>query len=211
MAKHDALIPRGLPASPRQHRGWWTNAVSADEQRADCLGAGWKVDAVTLGDRVTFARTVGAEAQDLTPTTVRLGGLVPEMLLVLRGAGEPVPRSEVLSRVADRVDFTPHELEPAGKAANQRWSNHLSWSSTSLAAIGWLDQTESGRVITEAGRAVARRGKPSPGCSRVGADVKLVCHALDWERTPDQVLRTVDQTARGAVADSGLMEVDHRG
>lgn len=149
----DALIPGGLPSSARQIREWWANTVSADGQAAHWLGAGWKVEAVTLGDRVSFARADGAEAQDLTPTTVRREVLVPEVLRVLRDAGEPVSRSEVLSRVANRVDLSPYELERVGKAAKPRWSNHLSWSSTSLAAIGWLEKTAPGWVITEAGRA----------------------------------------------------------
>lgn len=148
----DELIPGGLPPSARNHRPWWGNSVTADGQAKSWLGEGWKVESVSLGDRVTFARSDRDEAADLTINIVRVDVLNPELLRVLRDADGPVPRSEALRRVADRVDLTPYELEPVGKAANPRWSNHLTWSSTSMTAIGWMDKTPEGWVITDSGR-----------------------------------------------------------
>lgn len=149
----DELIPGGLPPSARNHRPWWGNSVTVDGQASSWLGAGWKVESVSLGDRVTFVQVDGADSPDLTVNVVRRDVLVPELLRMLGDAGGPVPRSEALSRVADRVELTPYELERVGKAAKPRWSNLLSWSSTGLAVIGWIDKTPQGWIITDGGRA----------------------------------------------------------
>lgn len=148
----DDLVPGGLPPSARQYRTWWGNAVSADGQAASWLGAGWKVESVWLGDRVTFVQVENGDSPDLTVNVVRVNVLNPELLRVLRDAEGPVPRSEALRRVGERVDLTPYELERVGKAATPRWSNHLTWSSTSMSAIGWMTKSPQGWAITEDGR-----------------------------------------------------------
>lgn len=147
----DDLIPGGLPASARSSRSWWDNSVTIDGQASAWLGAGWKVESVTLGDRVTFVQLDG-EATDLTVNTVRSEVLIPELLRLLRDDGGPVPRSSALDRLADRVDLTPYELTLVGKAGKPRWSTFVSWSTSSLRDIGWMEKTPSGWIITNAGR-----------------------------------------------------------
>lgn len=84
---------------------------------------------------------------------VRRALLIRTALEVLAEAGGPVQRSEVIARVAERLEFTPYELEPYREnSARPRWDNHLTWASTDMRAVGWIDKTAAGWVITGAGR-----------------------------------------------------------
>jgi len=84
---------------------------------------------------------------------VRRALLIRTALEVLAEAGGPVQRAEVMPRVAERLEFTPYELEPYREnSARPRWDNHLTWASTDMRAVGWIDKTAAGWVITDAGR-----------------------------------------------------------
>ncbi|WP_433955919.1 AAA family ATPase [Janibacter indicus] len=149
----DALVPGGLPPSARQYREWWANAVSADGQAASWLGAGWRVETVNLPVQVTFVKQSDAAAPDLEVNVIRRSVLLPALLQTLADAGRPLPRSEALQMMSERVTFTPYELGMAGKTGRTRWSNNTTWMTTSLAAIGWIDKTPQGWSITDAGQA----------------------------------------------------------
>lgn len=148
----DALVPGGLPPSARQYREWWANAVSADGQAASWLGAGWRVETVNLPVQVTFVKQSDAAAPDLEVNVIRRSVLLPALLQTLADAGRPLPRSEALQMMSERVTFTPYELGMAGKTGRTRWSNNTTWMTTSLAAIGWMDKTPQGWSITDAGQ-----------------------------------------------------------
>lgn len=149
----DDLIPGGLPPSARQHRPWWGNSVSSDGQAASWLGEGWKVEAVTLPERVTFVKQPDGDVPDLEANVIRRPVLMPALLHTLADADRPLPRSEALQRMSERVDFTSYELGIAGKTGRTRWSNNTTWLTTSLAAIGWMGKPTQGWVITDEGRA----------------------------------------------------------
>lgn len=148
----EGLIPGGLPPSARQYREWWANAVSADGQAASWMGAGWKVEAITLPERVTFVKQSEADAPDMQVNVIRRSVLMPALLQTLADADRPLPRSEALQKMSERVTFTPYELGMAGKTGRTRWSNNTTWLTTSLAAIGWMEKTSQGWAITDSGR-----------------------------------------------------------
>ncbi|MDN5546634.1 MAG: hypothetical protein L0H03_15305, partial [Rhodococcus sp. (in: high G+C Gram-positive bacteria)] len=126
----DAIIPGGLPLSARQYRPWWANSVSSDGQATSWLGAGWKVDSVTLPERVTFVKQTGSDAPDLQINVIRRPVLMPALLHTLADAGRPLPRSEALQLMSEQVTFTPYELGMAGKTGRSRWSNNTTWLTT---------------------------------------------------------------------------------
>ena len=87
--------------------------------------------------------------------SVRHGLLIRATLEVLAEAGGPVPRGEVMNRVAERVALTEYEAAQfREKDPMPRWQNHLTWSSTDMKAAGWIEKTNAGWLITASGRAV---------------------------------------------------------
>lgn len=84
---------------------------------------------------------------------VRIGLLMQTCLQVLADFDEPIHWSEVLAKVAKRVEFTPYELEPINDREQPRWENNLRWRSGDMATIGWMTKQDGLWAITEAGEA----------------------------------------------------------
>jgi 5-methylcytosine-specific restriction protein B len=84
---------------------------------------------------------------------VRTAPLLRACLEVLRAASEPVHGREVLQQVAQRVSFTPYELEPIGETRQIRWENHLRWYTGDVATVGWMSKRDGLWSLTEAGEA----------------------------------------------------------
>jgi hypothetical protein len=62
----ERIIGFPLPSSASTHRPWWGNNVGTHTQAQAWLDAGWRVESVSLGHSVTFAK-VGAK--NIIPTT----------------------------------------------------------------------------------------------------------------------------------------------
>ena len=81
--------------------------------------------------------------------------LLDQAALEVLSEESPLRRSEVMSRVGERLEneltdyeketFRPGDITP-------RWAINLAWNSTDMAAAGWMTKTREGWAITEAGR-----------------------------------------------------------
>ena len=117
-----------------------------------------------------------------TPTATqkaRTDLLVREALRMLEEAGAPLPRAEVLARVEPRLTFTPYELETPGASHEARWKINLSWASTDMKAIGWIEKSGAGWSITDAGRRAldAYADDPTGMAARASQAYQLQHHA----------------------------------
>jgi 5-methylcytosine-specific restriction enzyme B len=145
-AEIDELVD-GLPASARDHRPWWGNASGSTGQAKSWMDVGWRVDAVDLaGGTVRFKQISGDGEQK-----VRAGLLYRNVLEILDEYGT-TPRSDALALLAERVALTPYELEPAGQKSIPRYQPSVSWGSAEMSAAGWLEKSNDGWRITDAGR-----------------------------------------------------------
>lgn len=82
---------------------------------------------------------------------VRRPLLVRRLFDVLLSASRPVQASDALQRVAELEPLTPHE-ESTTASGESRANNFLRFCSSWARAIGWLDKSADGWVLTAAGR-----------------------------------------------------------
>ena len=87
---------------------------------------------------------------------VRIASLVRACMEVLRDAGEPLRKAEVLQRTAARMTFTPYELE-IPRPGETRWENSLAWQIEDMATVGWISKRGGRWEITDAGGAALAR------------------------------------------------------
>lgn len=99
-----------------------------------------------------------SEATTEEEVTLRRPLLLKTMFEVLAEAAEPLPAGEVLSRVAQRVDLSPHELSENDSGA-RRFDTLLRFSSSWASKIGWLAK-RGGWSLTEAGLDALARYEP---------------------------------------------------
>lgn len=148
----DALVG-GLPSSARRYRPWWGNAVDSNGQASGWLSAGWKVDSLDLtNERVIFAKWPDMPAAAAEPQAARKGLYLRIVAEVLRDAGGPIQRSDVLKAVEDRLDLTEFERGGSGKHRIPRWVTHTTWGSSEMVSAGWLEKHRDGWHLTDAGR-----------------------------------------------------------
>ncbi len=98
----------------------------------------------------------GDDVVESASEPVRRPLYVAAAMAVLNEADGPVPRGEVMRRVAERVSPTQYEASRIGGTGEVRWMNTLAWESTALRVAGWLDKTPAGWLLTGEGRRVAR-------------------------------------------------------
>ena len=81
--------------------------------------------------------------------------LYPALLEVLSEAGSPIPRTEAVERVEEKLSqqLNRYELEPLESNGLPRWVVNLDSGSTDLAAAGWITKLREGWKITEPGYA----------------------------------------------------------
>ncbi|QGK71598.1 AAA domain-containing protein [Allosaccharopolyspora coralli] len=84
---------------------------------------------------------------------VRVGLLMRTCLEVLAEADEPIPTSEALKRVEQRIDLTSYESGPVNSSGQPRWENNLRWRSGDMTTIGWMSKRDGLWTLTDAGEA----------------------------------------------------------
>ncbi len=90
---------------------------------------------------------------DQSTQSVRRAPMIRALLQILAEKGTPVPRSEALDLLEPRVEFSAYELAPRSITSDEpRWRSHISWNSTDLRAVGWIEKTRDGWLITDEGR-----------------------------------------------------------
>jgi len=89
---------------------------------------------------------------------IRHGQLVKKLFEVLGEAAEPLPVTEALQRVAQRIELNPHELS-TNASGWPRWDTYLRFASGWASKIGWLSK-RGGWAITDAGLAATRELDP---------------------------------------------------
>jgi 5-methylcytosine-specific restriction protein B len=86
------------------------------------------------------------------PEVLRSALLLRTCMEILRDADGTLPRDELITRIGDRVTFTPYkeELDANGRP---RWRIHLGWYTGDAATVGWMTKRDGQWSITEAGEA----------------------------------------------------------
>ncbi len=93
-------------------------------------------------------------------------------LTVLQEHGGPVPRSDVMRRVGERLDgqFTDYESASSSDGKPMpRWQRRLAWTSTAMKGAGWIDKTPEGWLITDDGRAALASHPDGQGLTRAAS------------------------------------------
>ena len=103
---------------------------------------------------------------------VRLPLLFRTLLVVLDEAGGPVRRAEALVLVGKRLSgqLTDYELSTFREGdSRKRWENVLTWETLSMTAAGWLEKSQAGWRLTDAGLA-ALQTHPEDGVALLAED-----------------------------------------
>lgn len=82
---------------------------------------------------------------------VRIAPLLWVCLEVLRDSTRPLPRSEVMDLVEQRVVLSAYERATFDDTGRLRWRNVLGWAAGDAATIGWMSKRGGEWSITEAG------------------------------------------------------------
>lgn len=80
-------------------------------------------------------------------------GLIYRRILELLAEQSPIPRRQVLDKVAASGELTEYETQLAGQGRGPRWETFATFGSTEMRAAGWLEKQSEGWSITDAGRA----------------------------------------------------------
>ncbi|MGJ6980681.1 AAA family ATPase [Aestuariimicrobium soli] len=157
------------PAAPEHARHfipvqWNLDRVERSALRSDLeamVNGAMTVFSVTRNDAVARLLRVaeggvdpGWGSSDDGTEPVRRWLLDHALLQVLDETG-PLLRSAALERVAERLDgqLTPYELATIKEGdETPRWATTLTWSTTDLAAAGWIIKSREGWQITDSGR-----------------------------------------------------------
>lgn len=84
------------------------------------------------------------------PEPVRTAPFLRACLEILEESSGPLPGSQVLDRVIERVTPTPYEAEVVS-GTEPRWRNNLRWYTGDVATVGWMTKRDGLWSLTDSG------------------------------------------------------------
>jgi len=92
--------------------------------------------------------------------TMRHGLLQAAALEVLRDAGHPMKRKDVIEQIPTRIKLTEYEKTELPTNGRQRWENSVGWGSAHFVAADWIVKDSGLWSITEKGVDALDRYRP---------------------------------------------------